>query len=434
MTQRDAPLTMRDLWRQFLPLSLSDLIMAVAGPIIILGLARLPDQTVHLAAFGVAEAMAILIEAPIIMILHASTALSRDRTAYRALWWFMVWANVGLTLLFGLIAFTPLYDLVFRTWLGQPEAVADAALPAFQVMLLWPAAIGWRRFYQGQLIAQRQTGKVGLASIYRLISVAVTVLIGVLLRLPGAMVGGLALAVSVIVEAAAVTWYAWRERSRFTWSDAPEHLPRTLGSVALWYFPLGLTSVLVWTSRPAISGGIARAELPELSLAAWPAAWMLMMLVANAVRMNQQLVIREATSAANYRVLKRFTLRAGLAASAVLALIAFSPANGEVLRSMTGLTGEVARVAVPALRIGFLFPLGIAILTHLQGLLIRNGRTGTVNLGATTGTIVLLITMAIGVTAGWLGTVVGAVAVMVGQAAEITFLYVMTQRERAALS
>lgn len=431
---KPAPLTMKELLRQFLPLSLSDMIMVLAGPIIIAGLARLPGQEVHLAAYGVAEAMAILIESPIIMLLHAATALSRDPVAYKVLRRFMIWANIALTAFYALLAFTPLYDVLFRSWLGQPAAVADAARPAFQVMLLWPAAIGWRRFYQGMLIAHKRSGKVGMASVFRLASLALTVVVGVLLRLPGAIVGCLALAVSVLVEAAVVTLFAERELKQHTWSEPRPGNPHTLTAMGWWYAPLALTAILIWVSKPAINGGLARATEANLSLAAWPAVWTTAMLVANAIRMIQQLVITQASTPENYAVLRRFTWWAGGVMSGLMALVGFSPAGEGFLTQVTGLSGHLAGVAVPALRLLILFPLGIALQNHYQGVLIRAGRTSAVNLGALVGSGVLFMALLAGVAAGWLGTVAGAAATMIGQFAEVTVLFFLTRVQRAQMA
>ncbi|MDF2631142.1 MAG: hypothetical protein K0R39_4973, partial [Symbiobacteriaceae bacterium] len=265
----------------------------------------------------------------------------------------------------------------------------------------------------------------------RLVSLAVTVLVGVLLRWPGAIVGCAALAVSVIVEAAIVTWYARDEKPE---GEPLPHLPHSLGAVTAWYAPLALTAILIWVSKPAINGGLARATEADLSLAAWPAIWTTAMLVANAIRMIQQVVITQANSPANYRVLTRFTWWAGGAASALMALIGLSPAGGQLLTQVTGLSGHLVEVSVPALRLLVLFPLGIALQNHYQGLLIRSGRTPAVNLGALVGSGVLFATLLFGVGAGWLGTVAGAAATMVGQVAEVGVLFLLTARERATLA
>jgi hypothetical protein len=56
--------------------------MAIEGPFLAAVIARLPDPKFNLAAWGVAFAFAILVEAPIIMIMSASTALAEDAASF----------------------------------------------------------------------------------------------------------------------------------------------------------------------------------------------------------------------------------------------------------------------------------------------------------------------------------------------------------------
>ena len=78
-------LTYKGILRFWLPLAGTWLMMAVEGPYLAAIMARLPDATVNLAAFGVAFAFAIIIESPVIMLMSASTALVEDGPSYRAL-------------------------------------------------------------------------------------------------------------------------------------------------------------------------------------------------------------------------------------------------------------------------------------------------------------------------------------------------------------
>ena len=64
------------LWKQFIPLSLSDVTMALGDPLTTTTLAHLADSRINLAAVGVAKTIAIFCESPNIMLLHASNALA----------------------------------------------------------------------------------------------------------------------------------------------------------------------------------------------------------------------------------------------------------------------------------------------------------------------------------------------------------------------
>lgn len=432
-------LTYGAILRLFLPLSLSDVIMVLAGPILTIGLTRLANPETHLAAYSVAENMAILLESPIIMLLHASNLLSRYPETYRPLRHFMIWANALLTALYALLAFTPAYDWIFRGVLGQPDAIADAARPAFQAMLLWPAAIGWRRYYQGVLIIHKRSSLVAYAGFARIGSLALVTILGVLGRAPGATVAGVALVVSVIVEAAAVTWLA-RPILRSGVADpaarAPEWAPRTVGQIARWYLPLAMTQILVNVVRPLINGGIARTVNPEVGLAAWPVAWTTIMMVANAVRMVQQVALTLLQDRRSYLMLRRFTLAAGLSASGVMVLLAATPLGLSYMEWVLGLKGGLASLAdaaLPALGWGVAFPLYTALQNWLQALLMKDGRTIVVNAGAVAGGAATMAAVYAGALIFRLpGAQLGIIALLCGAAVELTLLGLASRPQRQA--
>ena len=82
----ERPLSPQQVFATWWPLAASWLLMGTEMSLVSAVIARLDDATYHLAAFGgVVFPFALLIEAPIIMMLAASTALCTDRNAYRTL-------------------------------------------------------------------------------------------------------------------------------------------------------------------------------------------------------------------------------------------------------------------------------------------------------------------------------------------------------------
>ncbi|MHB8766672.1 MAG: hypothetical protein ACYDA8_20370, partial [Deferrisomatales bacterium] len=61
------------IFRFWLPLAATWLMMALEGPYLAAVIARLPEAEPNLAAFGVALAFALILEAPVIMIMGAAT-------------------------------------------------------------------------------------------------------------------------------------------------------------------------------------------------------------------------------------------------------------------------------------------------------------------------------------------------------------------------
>lgn len=58
--------------------------------------------------------------------------------------------------------------------MGVPEHIAAAARSAMAIMILWSAAIGWRRFYQGILIRYGETRRVSYGTLVHLLASAGT--------------------------------------------------------------------------------------------------------------------------------------------------------------------------------------------------------------------------------------------------------------------
>src|SRR5690606_13764477 len=134
-------------------LAASWLLMGVEMPLFAAVVARLPEPDAQLAAFsGIVFPFALLIEAPIIMLLAASTALVGDQSTWRRLGRFVQLAGFVLTLLHVVIAFTPVFDWLARDLVRVPDDVVEPARIGLQIMTPWTWGIAYRRFQQGVLI------------------------------------------------------------------------------------------------------------------------------------------------------------------------------------------------------------------------------------------------------------------------------------------
>ncbi len=87
--------------------------MSIELPAINAIVARLANPEISLAAYGgVVFPIALIIEAPVIMLLAAATALSRDWASYQKLQKITLWMGGVLMALHILIAVTPLFDFI----------------------------------------------------------------------------------------------------------------------------------------------------------------------------------------------------------------------------------------------------------------------------------------------------------------------------------
>ncbi len=263
----------RDIFRNWWPLAASWFFMSSELPALVAVVARMPDAAVHLAAYGgVVFPLALIIESPVIQLLAASTALSRDEASYRTLSRYTAWLGASLTLLHLALALTPLFDVVVVGWMAVPEPVIEPARIGLLIMTPWTWAIAYRRFQQGALIRFGRSRAVGLGTAVRLSTVGLVLFAGYRLGgLDGIVVGTLAIASGVTMEALYAGIAVRPVRRRDLPKAPPVAEPLRLGPFVRFYFPLVLTSLLILLSQPIGSAAMSRLPLAVTSLAVWPA-------------------------------------------------------------------------------------------------------------------------------------------------------------------
>jgi Na+-driven multidrug efflux pump len=413
------------------PLAASIVMMVLEPSIINVGLGRTADPELALAAYGVAFSLALLVEAPIMMLLDASVARSTDRAAFALMRRFALGLGL-LTTAIGLIfSLTPLYGLVVEGLMNIPPDVAARARPTLQILSFWALPIGWRRTHQGLLIRTGRTTVISVATVVRLLALAGTLFTGLLL-LPerGALVAGIAMDVSAIVEAALITW-ATRPVLRTDPYQVQAAPPASAGGGEapnwreLWRFyqPLAMTTILRQTTRPLLNAGIAAAVMGRASLAAWPVAWGLAILITGPAWSLQQLTTALAGDQAAYRQVRRFALALSALFTLVLGLIVLTPAYSWVMGVVYNLPSDLQDLARPAMQIMVVFPLMMGAQALLRGVLIRGGCTGAVRTAMAIDVATMGATLLLGVTLlSPTGVVLAAAATLTGGLAELVWL------------
>jgi progressive ankylosis protein len=411
------------LWQQFIPLSLSDVSMALGDPLTTTTLAHLPDARNNIAAVGVAKAIAIFCESPIIMLLHASNALAPTQLSRQALWKFALIASGAMSLLLTLTTLPLVFGVVGEGWLGVSPSLSGTIRSTLSIVILWPFAIGWRRYFQGLLIHGGQSNAVAQAGLIRLLVVGGILAGGFSLQANGAVVAGMSLVWGVIAEAVAVTYLARKLGA----TKPPEiistpELPQDLMGVWKFYAPLGGTMMLGWAARAALVGIVARSNDGSIALAAWPAAWGLVLVIANSTRMVQQIIIRNRKLMSD-RVLITFAISVGIMCSLILLALSGTPISVVAISYFIGNDTELIMRVRPVLLICVMMPLLVSLQNALQGFLVSEGRTWGVNQAAWIGAMVMLGSAYLASKLGQQGAIAAAIGMILGSAIEISYLF-----------
>lgn len=414
------PVTLSRLSRFWLPLEATWLMMAIEGPFLAAVIARLADPTVNLAAYGVAYAFAIIVEAPAIMLMSASTALVDARPGYVALRRFAIALNSGITLVMVALLATPAMGWILGDLMRLAPDVARLTERTLWVLLPWPAAIGYRRFYQGILIRAGLTRRVAWGTVARL---AVTVAGALLARahgLPGAMVGAVALSSGVCVEAVASRLMAIGPVRRLR-PESPAPLATDLSwrGLTAFYWPLALTSTISLAIHPLVTFFMSRATAPLESLAILPVLNALVFIFRTPALSYQETAIAMlGEGSQNKRPVLVFAGLLAAVSTVGLLLVAWTPAWRFWFVTVSGLEPGLAAFAVVPLRILGLMPALSALLNLQRALMVHSRRTGPVTTASAAEVAGLALVLVAGVLGlGAVGVVAAAVAFVVGRLA-----------------
>ena len=382
----------------WLPLAATWLMMSVEGPFLSAIIARLAEPKFNLAAYGIAFAFALVIESPIIMLLSAATELVNDFHSFIKLRNFTYAMNGILTAVYLLFIIPPVFYFITEKIIGLPEEVSHLTHIASIILVPWPGAIGYRRFYQGILIKYNYTKRVSYGTVIRLISMALTAtVLYTFFELPGVVVGASALSVAVVSESIAsrfMTVAVVKEikESKFISDDRLSYT-----GIIKFYYPLALTSVMALGVHPIVTFFLGQSRMPLESLAVMPVVNSLVFIFRSIGLSYQEVGIALiGKRAEGYKLLRNFAFMGGLSAASVLIIIAVTPLSYIWLYDVSGLSIELTNFATLPIIIMAVMPALTFLISFQRAVLVHERNTKQITYATiieVSGIVITLFTM-----------------------------------------
>jgi hypothetical protein len=425
-----SPLTPKRIFFFWIPLAATWLMMASEGPFIAAIIARLAEPKFNLAAYGVAFSIALLVEAPIIMIMSAATALAKDKDSFLKLRNFIYALIALITLIMIVLLIPPVFYFLTRTLMGLPENVARLTYYATALLLPWPGAIGYRRFYQGVLIRNHLTRRVAYGTVIRLLTMASTGLVCFLFfRIHGAMVGALALSLGVTAEAVASRLMAASSVRKLLSEEAGfESKEERLSyrKIAHFYFPLALTPILNLGILPVVTFFMGQSRMAIESLAVLPVVHALVFVFRSVgLSFLEVGVALLGEGNVQFKPLRNFAVILGLIVISVFSLVNFTPLVFLWFHDVSGLSLELSRFALLPTQILTALPVLMVILSLQRALMLNSRRTKHVTID--TGIELTAVTVFLVITTqflGMVGMIGAAISLLLGRILGNSYLIV----------
>jgi hypothetical protein len=410
--------------------------MALELPVMNIVITRLVHPEIHLAAYGsLVFPLALLIEAPLIMLLAASTALCSDWESYRKVRRFTHILSAVLTGIHALVAFTPIYGLIARDILSAPEEIIGPARIGMMITLPWTWAIAYRRFNQGVLIRFGHSLAVGLGTLVRLLADCGVLAIGYFVgTIQGTAVATAAIIAGVLFEALYVGLRVRPVLRNQLLKVSPNYEPFSYRSFLKFYIPLSLTSLIFLGARPIFTAGIGRMLDPLNSLAVLPVITSLTFLFRAGGIAYSEVVIATMGKTGAYPALRKFTLGLMGVMTAGILLIAATPLGAIWFGRITGLSPNLLSLARTGLWFALLLPGLGALQSWFQGIVMHHKRTNAITEAVILYLVVTVSILFAGVAWGQVrGIYVALFAMTVGEIVRTGWLAWRSRKARQAL-
>lgn len=327
--------------------------MSAEPPILAAVVARLANPDIHLAAYGsVTFPLIGILQAPILTLLSLSTAMSKDWDSFLKGRKVMLFLGGGLSLLYIIVTFTPLYYVIVENIIGVPPEVVEPARMGMFVGLPWAFAVAYRRFHQGVLIRFEHSRAVTVGTLLRFAADAIVLTFAVLVgTIPGTVVATVMMVVGVVTEAVYVGLRV-RPVLRIELRNAPSLQDKILlRDMIAFFIPLALTPLINQLIRPIGSAALSRMANPLQTLAVWPVISSLSFLFVTPGAAYNEVVIALLDRPGSRRSLQKFMYILMGSQLAVMLVFAFTPLSSLWFSKVSGLPPDLAELATNAFRI-----------------------------------------------------------------------------------
>jgi len=418
--------TLRIITLFWLPLAGTWLMMAAEQPVLASLIARLESPTIHLAAFGVAYSVALIFEAPIIMILSAVTALVHDKKSYHQLFMFTLILNGLMSVAIAVACLPTVFSWLSNELLNIPDTIKSYTHISLIILIPWPAAIGFRRFFQGILIVRHKTNRVAMGTIFRFLFMSTTAIFLFSMRVPGAIAGSSALAAGVVMECLA-TWWMARKAISTIQSLAPKEnqVPLSLSSISKFYYPLALTSFLSLGVQPITTFFISKGRYPLESLAVLPVINGLVFIFRSLGLSFQEVAITfiHQTSEATRQII-RFAWFLGIAVFICMTLLALTPLSLLWFEKVSGLNINLASFAIVPTQLLVLLPSLTVLISFQRAVLVTQKATGAITIASLIELCTIVVSIWFFITQlNWIGATAAASAFLLGRLGANAYLW-----------
>lgn len=375
----------------FLPIAVMSFIMKSSQSIISAALARTVSPAIAMTAFSVSFSIASIIQAPCWALLKVGVAAARDQKSHRSImtvgWW-----TFGIVMAIMLIvAFVPsVGHFVFITLTGLNPDILTEVLKSFRLMLFMPIMSVFRTLASGFVTLKKQTYKLTIAVILRIIYMLV--IISIIARgqwLVGGIMGAFVFVSGFWVESLVTLW-----SSKGFKKSLPQESEKSMNvnNVLIFFFPIIAAQLIGSFINPAINAGLARVNQPELAISSFFVARSFSIIILGLGFRIHQIVVVFVKDDESWKLIRRFITIFSISTTLILLTIALTPLGKWIFVNFIGIELATLSPVLKSLAVLSIAPIFLFIAEAHQGILLQHKNT----MAITTAKVCNIISLVLG--------------------------------------
>ncbi len=411
--------------RFLLPLVLTILIFEFGAQSINAGMARMPDATRVLAAFGLAWGLVTALSSPLAQIRYAGLVLVEDKRDFWRLLTYVSALALIMVAVQWLLGGTSLSRHLLEGLHGIDLETSDRV----RVMMIWllpmPLLRGITQLGTGVLTRGKRTGSVSIATALSVAAGLVTVVVLLqvdAIRTRPIWLPILVLYAATLTEFITIICYLWR----FFHSGLSDELDRPPISFAAFFrftWPLALMNFMQESSRPLINLFVVRGAHGAEAMAALTVAYTLGQWTYRWLNELRALVPPFHSELRSYRPFLLYGYWCGIVAFAICLLLFWTPLRTVLLEQVIGITPALAELSRVPLQIYTFFPFVVVHRAHFHSIAFMERDTLPMAVGAPMRTGAILVALLSLPLFGVQGAVLGVAALLAGFTSETVTLW-----------
>lgn len=243
---------------------------------------------------------------------------------------------------------------------------------SLSIYAISPIVVAYRRFCQGLLIQQGKSKLISYCSIIRLTAIIAGAFILLSAGFPGAIVGAGGIVSGLIADAIFSRLSANSIIKEMLKNDKVHNNNLDLKSIAKFYFPLSISSIINYISFPIMNFFVTFGSSPIESLAVLPVIISILYLLKSIGISYHEIVVANwnvGNDKENNSIIKGAYILS-FASLLISILVICTPFLKTLLSQICGLNEELTIIATLPLRICFLIPFLSVIIMTIKGKLI----------------------------------------------------------------